>query len=48
MSWFKKRPIIKEAPNRRPHHTSPAADKMMDKAKEAGPQKNLPKPTRDK
>ena len=48
MSWFRKKPITKEPPKHTPHHTSPAADKMLDRAKESGPQKNKRKTVPDK
>ena len=34
MSWFKRRPRVKEPPKLIPHHTSPIARKMLEEAKE--------------
>lgn len=42
MSWYKRKPRIKEQPKHLPHHyTSPIADKIMEEAKKTGPSKNL-------
>jgi hypothetical protein len=35
MSWFKRRPRIKEQPKQAPHHTSPITERLLDDAKEA-------------
>jgi hypothetical protein len=48
MSWFRKKPKIKEPPKHIPYHTSLATDKMLDRAKESGPQKNKRKTVPDK
>jgi hypothetical protein len=48
MSWFRKKPTIKEPAKHTPHHISPASKKMLDKAKESAPQKNLHKTVPDK
>lgn len=43
MSWFKRKPRIKEPAKHLPHHrTSPASEKMLDKAKKTGPEKKNP------
>jgi hypothetical protein len=41
MSWFKRSPRKNEPqkPHTVPHHTSPAAERMMDEAKKTGPKK---------
>lgn len=39
MSWFKRKPKLKEAPKRQPHHYSPISEKLMEEAKKVGPQK---------
>ena len=39
MSWFKRRPHIKEPEKLHPHRTSPATDLAKEKAKEVGPKK---------
>ena len=41
MSWYNRKPRIKEKPKHLPHHyTSPIGDKMMEEAKKTGPSKN--------
>lgn len=40
MSWFKRRPHIKEPEKLHPHRTSPASDQASEKAKETGPTKS--------
>lgn len=37
MSWFKRRPRVKEPPKLVPHHSSPIARKMLEEAKESSP-----------
>jgi hypothetical protein len=47
MSWFKRRPRIKEPAKLVPHHTSPLAEKIRKEAKEATnptPKKKTAKP----
>jgi hypothetical protein len=41
MSWFKRSPRKNEPakPHAAPHHTSPAAERMMEKAKATSPKK---------
>lgn len=39
MSWFKRRPRIKEQPKQAPHHTSPFTEKMMEESKKRAPKK---------
>jgi hypothetical protein len=40
MSWYNRKPRIKEQPKHLPHHyTSPIADKIMEEAKKTGPSK---------
>lgn len=40
MSWFKRKPRIKEPAKHLPHHrTSPASEKMAEEAKKLGPSK---------
>lgn len=34
MSWFMRRPRIKEPPKQLPHHNSPMTEKVMKEAKE--------------
>lgn len=34
MSWFRRRPKIKEAPKEKPHHISPMAEKHLKEVKE--------------
>jgi hypothetical protein len=43
MSWFKRKPRLKE-PSKpsAPHRTSPATKKMMEEAKKTGPKDSLP------
>lgn len=48
MSWFKRRPRIKEAPKLAPHHISPITQQMMDKSKELSPKVKKKKPEADK
>jgi len=48
MSWFKRRPTIKEHTQRKPHHTSPASDKMFEKTKESRPKNTSKQPKPDK
>ena len=43
MSWFKRRPHIKEPEKLHPHRTSPATDQAAEKAKETGPKNKKPK-----
>jgi hypothetical protein len=44
MSWFKRKPRIKEPAKHLPHHrTSPASEKMLDEAKKLGPEKKSSK-----
>jgi hypothetical protein len=44
MSWFKRKPRIKEPVKHLPHHrTSPASEKMLDEAKKLGPEKTSSK-----
>jgi hypothetical protein len=33
MSWYKKRPKVKEQPKQRPHHTSPATERALKELK---------------
>ena len=40
MSWFKRRPHVKEPEKLHPHRTSPASDLAKEKAQETGPTKN--------
>ena len=44
MSWFRRRPRLKEPSKLVPHRSSPIADSMMDEAKERGPAKKESKP----
>jgi hypothetical protein len=37
MSWFKRRPRVKEQPKQAPHHTSPFTEKMLEESKKNGP-----------
>jgi hypothetical protein len=37
MSWYNRKPRIKEPPKLVVHHTSPIAEKMLDEAKKLGP-----------
>jgi hypothetical protein len=39
MSWFKRKPHLKLPSQQRPHHTSPATLKALEKAKESAPKK---------
>lgn len=40
MSWYNRKPRLKEPPKHLPHHwTSPIAYKMMEEAKKTGPSK---------
>lgn len=40
MSWFKRKPRLKEPVKHLPHHrTSPATEKMAEEAKKLGPAK---------
>ena len=39
MSWFKRRPHVKEPEKTHPHRTSPASEEAKDKAKLTGPSK---------
>ncbi len=39
MSWFKRKPKLKEAPKRQPYYHSPAAERLMEEAKKTGPEK---------
>jgi hypothetical protein len=48
MSWFKRRPHIKEPEKTHPHRTSPATEQAQEKAKEAGPKKPKAKPKKEK
>ena len=48
MSWFKRRPTIKEHIQRKPQYTSPASNKMLEKAKESRPQNTKQQTTPDK
>jgi hypothetical protein len=43
MSWFKRRPRIKEQPKQAPHHTSPFTEKMLEESKKNGPSTKKPK-----
>lgn len=40
MSWYKRRPRIKEPPKSAPHHTSPMAEKILEESKKRGPKKD--------
>ena len=35
MSWYNRKPRIKEPPKQIPHHTSPATERMMEEAKKS-------------
>ena len=39
MSWFRRRPKIKEPSRQAPHHTSPMTEKKLEESKELGPTK---------
>lgn len=42
MSWYKRKPKVREQPKHLPHRvSSPIADRMMEAAKKTGPSKNL-------
>lgn len=44
MSWFKRKPRIKEPiKHTPPHRSSPASKKMLDEAKKTGPDRDPPK-----
>ena len=47
MSWFKRRPHVKEPEKLHPHRSSPASDLAKEKAQEAGPKKK-PKAKKEK
>jgi hypothetical protein len=36
MSWFNRRPRVKEPPKHTPHRTSPIAEKVLKEAKKSG------------
>jgi hypothetical protein len=41
MSWYKRKPRIKESPKHLPHHrSSPISNKIMEEAKKTGPSNN--------
>jgi len=46
MSWFKRKPHLKSPPQQRPHHTSPATAKALEKAKETAPTKQPTPPAK--
>jgi hypothetical protein len=46
MSWYNRKPRIKEPPKLSPHHTSPITEKMLDEAKKLGPTGKQIKPKR--
>ena len=37
MSWYNRKPRIKEPPQLIPHHTSPITERILDEAKKLGP-----------
>lgn len=40
MSWFKRKPHVKEPPKHLPHkHHSPTTERMMEETKKTGPDK---------
>jgi hypothetical protein len=45
MSWYNRKPRIKEPPKLAPHHTSPITDRMLDEAKKLGPKNKRVKST---
>jgi hypothetical protein len=47
MSWFKRRPHIKEPEKLHPQRTSPVTEQAQEKAKETGPTKKT-KPKKEK
>jgi hypothetical protein len=47
MSWYKRRPHVKEPEKLHPHRTSPATNQATEKAKETGPTKKS-KPKKEK
>lgn len=43
MSWFKRRPKVKEVEKKHPHHTSLLSEKFLEDAKKTKPVTTIPK-----